>query len=138
MRKLLPPAAALLALAAFGGGCGDSTSGPGADLVGTYVLISINGNPLPFAISTDEGLLEVTAGQFVFTGAGGCTGSITFRPVETQQTETLSNACTWTRTGSQVRIMWNDGATDTATLQNNRITLVAQDPGGLVLMLERQ
>lgn len=113
-------------------GCAESIA-PDADLIGTYDLVSVNGTALPVEVDTDDGPMEVVSGQFVVGEGGSCTGAITVREPDTDPTFTLSNTCTWTRSGTTVQVSWTNGGTDTATLQAGVLTLLADELGGLVL-----
>lgn len=117
-------------------GCDSSSTGPNS-LAGTYALILINGESLPFVVETEDGDVEILSGQFTVNQAGTCNGGLTFRDVGTDDVQMIGNTCTWTRTGSQFEVHWSDGATDVGTIQGARISLVAQDLGDLLLVFEK-
>lgn len=118
--------------------CGsDSTTAPNQDPVGVHNLVSVNGNSLPFVVTTGDGQFELISGQFTFSTGGGCVGAITVREVGTTGTEVMSNTCTWSRVGTQVTIQWTEGVTDTGTYQGSTLTFVASDIAGLTLVFKK-
>jgi hypothetical protein len=117
MRRLL-----ILTTALIAGGlltaCGDST-GPGS-IFGTYNLVSINGEDVPF----QEGGFEVTAGWVRLDSDSTYTISLTSGPIGTPETETFSG--TFAVDGSSIEFHVPDNGTGSATgtLSGNTITLV--------------
>jgi hypothetical protein len=67
MRRLLLSAAVLVVAA----GCGsDNSVAPTVGLSGSYVLEAVNGQPLPYVFTSDQGTFEVTADQLTLNGDG--------------------------------------------------------------------
>ena len=60
--------AALGALAACGGGGDASATAPPTNLSGTYVLQSIDGEPLPVTLDDGTGTIEVIENRITFSG----------------------------------------------------------------------
>ncbi len=133
MPRMIPLVLALFLAVA----CDSSGTEPTINPVGTYALILVNNESLPYVVETADGEIEILAGQFIVFQAGTCTGSLNFREVESEDTDMVGNTCTWTRTGSELHVQWTDGSADTATIQGDRITLVAQDLSDLSLVFER-
>lgn len=128
-RCLVPVAAATLAAA-----CSDSSTSPDGDLVGTHVLVSVNGLALPAVLPTNEGEIEVGSGQFTFTATGECEAAVQIDAPGGGAAETVGSTCTWTRTGPVVRITWADQSEDLASLEGGQLTVVATGLGGMVFV----
>ena len=123
MRKLLVLCLALfLPLAA----CGDDDGvGPGADVVGTFNLQTINGAALPavvLQIGADR--IEITSGSIALNENRTFSAALTFREtvggVVTTETETDSG--TYTVSGNTVQLTAANGTVATATISGNTLT----------------
>jgi hypothetical protein len=135
MRRLLLALSAVSLLA-----CGDS-SGPGASsAVGTWNLVSVNGDsnlPVTIFYIAPSYRLEIVSATFVAASNGTYTGSATTRETDNGQvtTTTDSDSGTWSQTGNTVTVTASDGTVGTGTISGNNITL---DDEGLVTVYHRQ
>ena len=82
------------------GACGDDSVSP-ADVAGTYILLSVDGEGLPATLSEDENsgnLVEVTAGSATLNQDLTCSLSFDLRETDqdTVNTDTVVSACTYT------------------------------------------
>jgi hypothetical protein len=102
MRPLLPvfAVAAGLALAA----CGGNATAPQSTPVGNYVLVTVNGKPLPQLVArTASGDLEVVSATLVLRGDQTYTTSYLYRPVASPaNTISQTAAGTWRVSGATV------------------------------------
>jgi hypothetical protein len=121
MRRLI---LALAAVSLFG--CGDS-SGPGvSSAVGTWNLVSIDGDPLPYTFlqigTSYRG--EILSDRIVASANGTFTETLTIRETEngTVTTTTETDTGTWTQNNAAVTITYSDGSGSTAAISGNVIT----------------
>ena len=131
--------AGVLALALVS--CRDST-GPNFDaLVGEYILMTIDGDPLPVIVDqVDNDIAEVTGGLLIIEEDGGFTDATSLRFTVsgevTTSTETASGNWTVASNGATVNFNPNDnsGAYTMTWNGEDRLTQVFQ---GFVLVYER-
>jgi hypothetical protein len=123
--------------------CSDSDS-PTApqDVTGTYALVTVNGQPLPFLTFEDEEVTEeVTALTLTLSGNAVCSLLITFRITEKESgaSDTVSDtdSCTFEVTGNSLTLTFGPDDVETATISGTTITLVLEG-GAFVLVLEKQ
>ena len=95
-----------------------------------YVLQSVDGSPLPFAVSLPPGpvSVEVTAGSVRVISTGTCSVSDTAR-IDNQGTVTTEvdiQSCTWTASGSAISLTFSDHAF-TGTVVGTTLTLIQGD-----------
>ena len=129
MRKLF--AAALLVLAA----CSDST-GPNARL-GTYSLVSINGQDLPVVVGTISGTtVEIISGEVTLNSNGTFTDRTDYRFTSNAGVDTDFEIATGTYSvnGNNVTFLTSDG--DSYSMAISGQTLTQVEPG-LTLIYER-
>ena len=108
----------------FSGACGDST---GLETIaGLYILQSIDGNPLPHGVIDEEMLaLEYTASHIQINDNRTCSSSFTFTTEVNGQTVTDSESetCTWSQNGSTIVFTWEEGDTDTGSIDGDVLTI---------------
>ena len=119
-RTLLSLAVSVLVL-----GCGDDDpASPAPVLTGTWNLVTVSGQPLPFTLpGTNE---VVTAESFTILSTGRFTMSTTFRfTINGQVTsESIPDGGTYVVNGSTVTFKYDsDGSTDVAAVNGNTMTL---------------
>ena len=135
MRRLLLALSAVSLLA-----CGDS-SGPGfSSAVGTWNLVSVNGNsnfPVTVLQLVTTYKFEIVSATFVAASNGTYTGSATTRETDngTVTTTTEPASGTWSQTGNSVTVTDSDGTASAATISGNNLTL---NEDGLVTVYHRQ
>lgn len=124
------------------GGDGPTATPPDVDISGTYALVSINGDPLPFVFvpETDFGNgVTLVGGELVLNRDGTCSSTLflvlsgdglTFNGEE-------GDTCTYTVTGILLGLRWSDGSTGSGTLSmgNTEILIVAT---GLNLLYRKE
>lgn len=116
---------------------GDST-GNGGSIVGTYTLQTLNGMNLPVAPSsmpppTPPGAVltfELTAGSVRLNSDDTCSLSLTFRTTidgTVTATNTETDTCTYSVTGTTIRFDFPGEAPVTGTISGNTITFIDRD-----------
>ena len=123
-RTLLSLAVSLLAV-----GCGDDDPvSPATVLAGTWNLVTVNGQPLPFTLpGTSE---VVTAESFTILATGRFTMVTTFRFTEGANvfSESIPDGGTYVVNGPIVTFTYDsDGSTDVATMNGD--TFILEDIG---------
>jgi hypothetical protein len=102
LRRYFVFALAAAVLAACGG---DSSTGPGATVTGTYHLQTINAQPLPFTIFSVGGdHIDVTSSRLTLNQDGSFTEVTGYRVVESGVTtnETGTTVGTYVRNGNEL------------------------------------
>ena len=122
MRRFLLACSALVLL-----GCGSDSTGPGANIVGTWDLQTVNGSPLPYLVDfnqTTNTRTEVVSDQYVVHQGGTYDETFTTRTtVGTQVTDDpVADAGTWTVNGNSVTLTASDGSPLNGTVNGNHIT----------------
>lgn len=137
MRKILT--AALAATSIVLAACGDS-SGPPANITGTYTLETVNNAQLPFTTDEDETYkAEILASAITLradkTYTWDFTGRSTDYGVPTTNTDTFTG--TYSVSGSTITL--NDPESyATATLSTDTITMVIEGPIGVFTLVFRR
>jgi hypothetical protein len=134
MRRLVLALSAVSVLA-----CGDSSGPEVSSAVGTWNLVTVNGSPLPYTLFLIQPTyrFEILSNVFVAAENGTYTETETTRETEsgTVTTTTETDNGTWSQTGNTVTVVNSGGATTTATISGNSITVSAP---GLVAVFHRQ
>ncbi len=120
---------------------GDST-GNGGSIVGTYTLQTFNGASLPAGLpgggpvapGTPVAIEELTAGSVRLNSGNTCSVSITIRTTFTDATgnvtvttDTATETCTYSVTGTTIQLDFPGEAPITGTISGNTITVVDED-----------
>jgi hypothetical protein len=87
----------------------------GADISGTYALVSINGNKLPF--SHPEGAV-IRSGVFTINKDGTCSSKMTFS-MPSGDDGSREVSATYTREGSKLTMTWTGAGTTTGSVEGN-------------------
>ncbi|HSM59331.1 MAG TPA: hypothetical protein VK849_00985 [Longimicrobiales bacterium] len=137
LRRPLPILALLLAgLAA----CDDSPSATDDSIVGTWTLVSVNGEPPPAVLFTFAGVTtEVLSASLEVRSGGTCTLRAELRTTDSTGTSTSNRAdeCTWSRNGSAAFFTFESGAAFellAATVVEDEMTV---NQSGVTLVLRR-
>ncbi len=124
---------------------GDST-GNGGSIVGTYTLQTFNGENLPVEALGGPPfppgvvfMFELTAGSVRLNSGNTCSVSITIRTTFTDATgnvtvttDTETDTCTYSVTGTAIRLTDSDGELTTVSINGNTLTLIDEDGNTLV------
>jgi len=115
---------AILLLVGAAAACNDSPSVVDDSIVGTYTLVSVNGQATPVVISTLLGDIEVLSGSLDVNGNGTCHYSLSYRSTAAgSSTATQSNDCTWTRAGAAAFFTLDNGDVLPATVDADTLTV---------------
>ena len=117
----------------------DSPSEPGANLVGTWNLTTVNGAVLPFTLpaSVANVTVEITGDQIIAYGDHTWIGATTYRRTDAGGSTSVTQVPdgTWAQTGADVTLSYSGGATARAILSGNVITFSAP---GVVAVYARE
>lgn len=118
---------------------GDSSTGPGAGVAGTYSLQSVNSKALPFTFYEDgTQKIDVLSDSYTLSAAGTYTNQTVVRTAVggTASNETIPSNGTYTQSGNSVTLTDSADPTDkvTGTVSGSTLTINVQ---GLVLLYSR-
>jgi hypothetical protein len=94
----------------------------GADLVGVYDLISVDGISVPASISHDGVMLEVRSGKFTINADGTCSSNTVFVPPAGEEIAREVSA-TYTKDGSKLTMQWQGAGKTVGTIEGNTFTM---------------
>lgn len=101
--------------------------------VGTYTLVSVNGNRVPAEVSHDGVALEVRSGSFTFEADGTCSTRTVFVPPSgTEVSRTVSGTCL--QKDSKLTLQWKGAGKTTGSIQGN--TFIMENEG-MVFLYEK-
>ena len=111
----------LLAMGLFLTGCQD-TSKPTTQAsahTGTYTLVTVNDNKVPYTPVPEGSAPQVQSGAFTLNADGSVTHATNFGQVDGKELAPVSSG-TYTLDDSRLSFQWKDGGTTTATLEGKR------------------
>jgi len=126
--RLLYGCCLVLTLAALGTGCKPEAKverqvATKVNPVGTYVLISVDGNNVPCAVMHEgRDRLTVKSGTFNINADGTCSSKVVFTAPYGADTIREVKA-TYTQEGSSLTMRWEGAGTTTGTVQSNNFTM---------------
>ncbi|MGY8800290.1 MAG: hypothetical protein ACKVG4_16120 [Longimicrobiales bacterium] len=132
-RTVLP----VLLVAVFLAGCGDSITEADSTPVGSYALISLNGQPLPLTIEELPGeSVTLTSATLTLNADGTCSLLSTIQETTATgtATETDSSIGTWGNTGNAISFAWSDGTALAGSWSGDTIVITSE---GFVYLFER-
>lgn len=89
-----------------------------ADIAGTYTLVSINGQPLPFTVTHEPPGVRVLSGTFTFNADGTCSTTSVF-VLPTGQEMNRQVGATWSREGARLKMKWEGAGVTTGTVEGD-------------------
>jgi hypothetical protein len=101
-----------------------------SDISGTYTLVSVDGNSLPF--SHPEGVV-IRSGAFIFNKDGTCSSTMTFT-LPTGADANREVRASYTRDGSTLTMTWTGAGTTTGSIEGNTFKM---DNEGMVLVYRK-
>ena len=105
----------------------------GADPIGIYTLVSVNGNKMPASVSHDGTAIQVRSGSFTIKADATCSTKTVFVPPSGQEA-THEVSATYTREGSKLTMQWQGAGMTTGTIEGNSFTM---DNEGMVLVYKK-
>lgn len=126
-RKVTPLALACvwpwIAICLLLSGCeraADTTKLP--DINGTYTLVTINGNKLPYTPPHEGGAPQVTSGTFTIRSDGTCSSQLAF-VLPSGKASSREVSATYTREGSKLNLQWQGAGRTTGTIEGTTFTM---------------
>ncbi len=90
--------------------------------VGTYSLVSVDGNKVPCTIQHEGHGLAVKSGAFVINADGTCNSTVVFAPPSGRDVTNLTRA-TYSRQGSKLTMQREGAGTTTGTVESNTFSM---------------
>ena len=92
------------------------------NLTGTYTLLSVNGNSVPYTLTHEGVNLTINKGYFIINSDGTCISNITFIPPNKVEVNNEVKA-TYTLAGSTLTMKWERAGITTGTVTGNTFTM---------------
>ncbi len=89
------------------------------DPVGTYALVSVDGNKVPCTVRHEGHALAVQSGAFTLNADGTCRSQITLAGRDAA----IEVKATYTRQGSKLTMQWQGAGSTTGMLESNTFTM---------------
>jgi hypothetical protein len=103
------------------------------DFTGVYVLVSVNGNPVPANITHESAVLQVRSGTFTINADGTCsTRTVIIPPSGTESAREVS--ATYTKEGPKLIMQWAGAGQTIGTIQGGTFTM---DNEGMLLVYKK-
>ncbi len=99
-----------------------SSTAPTSDHTGTYTLVTLNGNKLPYTPPHEGGAPQVQSGSITLNAEGTFTSAISYR-LPDGKVASRDFSGTYTRDVSRFSLQWKGAGTTTATLESNTFTM---------------
>jgi hypothetical protein len=89
------------------------------DPVGTYSLVSVDGNKVPCTVQHEGRALPVKSGSFIINPDGTCSSKM----VLSGSDSAIEVKATYTRQGSKLTMQWEGAGTTTGTVEGDTFTM---------------
>jgi hypothetical protein len=93
-----------------------------SDYTGTYTLVTINGNKIPYTPTHEAGAPEVQSGTITLNADGTFTSAMSYG-LPDGKVASRDFSGTYTRDGSRFSLQWKGAGVNTATLEGNTFTM---------------
>ena len=90
--------------------------------VGTYALVTVDGNKVPCAVEHQGHALTVKSGTFIINPDGTCSSKVVFTPPSGGDA-TREVKATYTRQGSKLTMQWEGAGMTTGTVEGDSFTM---------------
>ena len=90
--------------------------------VGTYALVSVDGNQVPCTVQHQGHALAVKSGVFIINSDGTCSSRVVFSPPSGGDS-TREVKATYTRQGSKLTMKWEGAGMTTGTSKGDSFTM---------------
>lgn len=91
-------------------------------MVGTYTLVSVNGNNVPCTIDHDGATPTVKSGSFIINSDGTCSSRVAFSLP--QRGDSIKEVkATYKCQGTRLTMQWEGAGTTTGDVQGNTFTM---------------
>ena len=105
--------------------CGGDGTGL-ENVIGTYLLETIDGDPLPWVLlQVGDNKLEVSAGSVTLNADRTCSDSLTLETTQSGNVEsdTASELCTYTTDGQAITLTYTDDTVSDGTIIGSALTI---------------
>ena len=92
------------------------------DSVGTYALVSVDGNKVPCTLQHEGHTLTIKSGSFIISPEGTCNSRVVFSPPSGGDT-TRDVKATYTRQGSELTMKWERAGVTIGTVEGDTFTM---------------
>jgi len=90
--------------------------------VGTYALVSVDGNTVPCTVQHDGHALAVKSGIFVINADGTCSSRVAFSPPSGSEVVREVRA-SYTQQGAKLTMKWEGAGITTGTVEGDTFTM---------------
>ncbi len=94
----------------------------GADITGSYALVSVNGKKLPAKVKRGKAELEIRSGGFTFKVDGACSAKTVFIAPNGKEIVREVEA-TYKRDGGKMTMKWKGAGTTTGSFKGETFTM---------------
>ena len=112
----------LLAVLAWTGCNPKPEAAAGICPVGSFALVSVDGNKVPYTVQHGRSPLTIKSGTFVIGADGTCISKIVFSPPSGREASREVKA-TYTRQGPTLTMKWEGAGTTTGTIEGDTFTM---------------
>ena len=101
-----------------------TVAAPAADInpVGTYPLVTVDGNKVPCTVQHDGHALGVKSGTFIINADGTCSSKVAFS-LPSGGDASREVKATYTRQGSKLTMQWEGAGMTTGTVEGDTFTM---------------
>ena len=92
------------------------------DPVGTYALVSVDGNKVPCTLQHEGHTLTIKSGSFIINPDGTCSSRVVFSPPSGGDS-TREVKATYTRQGAKLTMKWERAGMTTGTVEGDTFTM---------------
>ena len=90
--------------------------------VGSFALVSVDGQPVPYTVQHEGVPLTIKAGAFIIKADGTCSSKVVFSPTSGGESSHEVKA-TYTRQGPTLTMKWEGAGTTTGTIEGDIFTM---------------
>jgi len=98
--------------------------------VGTYALVSVDGNKVPYAMEHEGHAMTVQSGSFIINADGTCSSKISLAGRDAA----MEVKATYTREGQKLTMKWEGAGMTIGTLEGDKFTM---DNEGMVFVYKK-
>jgi hypothetical protein len=103
-------------------GCKQAGNAGDTNPVGTYALVSVDGNKVPCTVKHDKHTLAVKSGTFAINADGTCSSKVVFSAPSGGDSSREVKA-TYTRQGAKLTMKWEGAGATTGTVEGDTFTM---------------
>jgi hypothetical protein len=98
-----------------------SVAATGADInpVGTYTLVTVDGNKVPYAVQHEGHTMTINSGSFIINADGTCSSKMSLAGRDTP----IEVKATYTREGPKLTMQWHGAGMTIGTVEGDTFTM---------------